>query len=186
MSNKRFILSIAMLISLTLYGCGGGQSGDTQTSEIETQRPIANVEELKLPKSPPIIAGRVAKLYTQALGEVVSLLKDRPEGLTIKPELQAVKEKYVQQFVELGKAREALDAGGKQGVDMGISKGIAAAPSALYQAYRETHEHYRMDREVTHLIASFNIMRWGGDVFLRVSRSGNWEILPDSTEKEKN
>lgn len=90
--------------------------------------------------------------------DVVTTLADRPDVATAAAELAALKESYVQQLVELGREREALDTSQRAVIDLIVLNALNRLPEETLSAYQEAFEFYFDDPEVRDLISDFNII----------------------------
>lgn len=158
-------MTIVVLVCVALLGAGcGGDSGQTTTSV-----PVAGGEEpgtsavapeSSVPEVTPADLGDlIGETYVEAIERVVASLANRPEGPAALTALGELKETYVQQFVELGRQREALEPANRAAVDARISSAVLGIPSDLFDSFQTLHAHYfDIDTEIADLVLSFNII----------------------------
>jgi hypothetical protein len=109
--------------------------------------------------SPTELGEAIGGLYVEALEAVAKELEGRPEVEVLRPKLQELKDAYVAELVELGRAREALEEADRATVDGKVGMSIGRVPSAVFTAYAEGQNHYRkLDSELGELISSFNVI----------------------------
>ena len=147
------VVIVALVGGLLLSGCG--PSADQGASASGSPTAASGGSQA----TPEEIGAAVSALYQQAMSEVAGLMGPRPDGATLRPQVEGLKATYVERLVALGKQREALSAGDRATVDAKITTGIDGLSPELYAAYRESQAHYRsQDLELGNLIASFNII----------------------------
>ena len=97
-----------------------------------------------------------------------ALLRDRPSGPTALTSVQELKESHVQEFIELGRLREALSVADRATVDARIGVGIGGISPDLFAEYQEIQADYlTTDAEIAEVVSSFNI----------ITQYANFELL---------
>src|SRR3990172_10679349 len=99
-----------VLVTALLAGCGGNGSTKMPATSTASDQKLGATE----------IGQQAGDLYVRALSEVTDMLKGKPEVAQVRSRVQDLRESYIRKLVELGKAREALDAAGKSTVDAAI------------------------------------------------------------------
>jgi len=149
LSLSFFVLIVA--IGMAFSSCSGNSSQSGADEVTEEVKP----KEL----TPEELGEKIADLYKRALVEVTDLTKDGPTAADVQPKIVELKEKYVQELLELGRKREALEDEGKSKVDLTIRIELQNAyRETTYTAYTEAINGYLKNREFYKLLADFNII----------------------------
>ena len=160
--NIHYPKSILILaaLSLMLMACGGnGEKAAGSEAPDESAPAMATKTETPAELSPAELGQQIGVLYVEALSEVTEMLKEKPEAAEVRPQVEQLKDKYVQQLVELGRKREALDSSARAAVDSQIMiKVNALSRESWYATYNEVQQHYFQDRDFHKLVISFNII----------------------------
>lgn len=160
--NSRYPKSILILaaLSLTLLACRGSGEKSVSSEPAGEAAPAAETRAGSASEMNPAGLGQqIGDLYVQALSEVTEMLKEKPGVPEVRPQVEQLKEKYVQQLVELGRKREALDVSGKSTVDSRImSKVNSLSREPWYATFNEVQQHYFHDQDFHKLVISFNII----------------------------
>ncbi len=151
------ILSLCLTTALIAFACGGGEE---QSTEIQSAaRPAEKTVEQKAEMSPAEIGQQIADLYVKTMGELVELLKDKPEAAVAMPNVEVLKETCVIEMVELGRKRESLDAAGRSAVDSQISmKMNSFYNDPVFTSFNDIQQHYFQNQDFHKLVMSFNII----------------------------
>jgi hypothetical protein len=154
---KNLIWLVATTAVLVVCACGGGSTGDATGSEATAEPQAPPAAETATPAE---LGNQAAELYAKALGEVVDLMKGQPPAAELQPKVEALKERYVTQLVELGKKREALSEADRKTFDLNLRIHIGDVPSEVFTAYSEGQQHYQQagDSDLANLISDFNII----------------------------
>ena len=161
LSLSFFVIIVAMGIAFS--SCSGNSSQSVP-------------EEVK-PKglTPEELGGEISDLYKRALVEVTDLTKESPAATDVQPKIVELKEKYIQELVELGRKREALEDEGKSKVDLTIRMALQNAYSATtYTAYTEAINVYLDNSKFYKLLADFNI----------ITQYSNFDLLKQQEPEE--
>jgi hypothetical protein len=159
MNRKLFcLMAVLSIVAMLMAACGGASTpapSATSTSSGGAQ-PTAAPKEL----TPKELGDQIGAVYVEALREVTKLLENKPAFAEATPKVKDLKEKYVQQLVELGKKREALNTSDRAQVDSAISLALMRIEKeAWYATYTEVSQYYfKQDVNFNTLIASFNII----------------------------
>ena len=150
---RRGAAALIALLMAAVVACGGDAKRSAATTVPAT--PTASSQT-----TPNELGGEIGALYVRALSEVTDLLREKPAASQVKASVQQLKETYIQRLVELGRAREALDAEGRADVDAAIRVKInAVAGESWYATYNAVAQHYLTQDEGLHaLIVSFNVI----------------------------
>lgn len=145
------LLAIALIGSALLAtGCSSSDAAVDLESSTTAPQPMA-VEEL---------VTSIVDTYGDAMQELVALLEDKPDAETALPQVQALREEYIQKMVALGHQRELLDESEKeQANSLQWSALMATADEPWYEEYDSLFWHYHeADLELANLIATFNTL----------------------------
>lgn len=147
-----------VLLALTaaaVVACGG----DADSGAAPTAAPASPTAAAQS-TTPDELGGEIGALYVRALSDVTELLREKPAASQATASVRQLKETYIQQIVELGRAREALDASGRAVVDAEIRVRIeAVAREPWYATYNDVVQHYlTQDEELHDLVVSFNVI----------------------------
>ena len=144
--------------------------GENQT-HIGGQAKAEKTEKL----SPKELGAKIADLYVQAITDLSELVTDHPPAQEVNPEIEALKESYVQKLVALGKQREPLEDSDKSTVDLNIRLAISDVYKGdAYTVYGEAVNHYFQEKEVHTLLTDFNI----------ITQYANFDLLKDQAPEE--
>jgi hypothetical protein len=154
---KNLTWLVATTAVLVVCACGGGSTGNATGSETTAEPQAPPAEEAATPTE---LGEQAAELYAKALGEVVDLMQGYPAAAELQPKVEALKERYVTQLVELGKKREALNEADRKTFDLHLRMGIGDVPSDVFTAYSEGQQHYQQagDSDLANLISEFNVI----------------------------
>jgi hypothetical protein len=151
------ILSLCLVVALTAFACGGGADNSTETQA--ASQPVEKKAEQKAEMSPAEIGQQIGALYMKTMGELVELLKDKPEASTAQPNVEVLKEKCVIEMVELGRKREVLDQAGRATVDSQISsKMYSFSKDPVFTSFNDIQQHYFQNQDFHKIVMSFNII----------------------------
>ncbi len=143
----------AFLVILGMAVSSCGSSGPKPGSEDVA----GEVKPIEL--TPEEVGKKISDLYSRALEEVGTIVKDSPPASEVGPKLAQLKEKYVLELVELGKKREAMEEADRSKLDLNIRIGLQALyGDPVYTVYSEAVNTYFQDEEVRELLADFNIL----------------------------
>lgn len=150
-------LSLCLVTALVGFACGGG--GEKTATADSNENSAAQMAEQKANISPAEIGQKAGELYVKTMGELVESLKDKPEASVALPNIEALKKACVQEMVELGKKREALDEAGKSTVDSQIRMKMSTLNNdPVFTSFNEIQQHYFQNRDFHKIVMSFNII----------------------------
>jgi len=157
MKTTKIFLPLLLGLALLFSACGGGGGENSAAvQESETQEAAAPA---KKEMSPSEMGETIGEIYIEALQDIVELLKDKPEASTIRPQVEVLKEKYVQELVALGRLKESLSDSEKSVVNSRVTqKAYSIGKEPWYAAFNEIQQHYFSDQEFHKLVISFNII----------------------------
>ena len=161
------VFTLVALLSLVFSSCGGSNS-KTEEQEVtqEVKQKKVSAEEL---------GEKINESYSNALTELVELLKETPDAAEAGPKIEVLKEKYIQEFVALGKAREEMDEAEKSKVDLTIRIGLQNIYSdPVYTNYAEVINNYLTDSDTYKKLTDFNI----------ITQYANFELLKQQEPEE--
>ncbi|CAG0937567.1 hypothetical protein TFLX_06508 [Thermoflexales bacterium] len=177
------LMTVLMIVTLCLTACGGGgtpapavppSSGPTPVSANAAQ-PTATppAPEAMTPKE---LGDKIGAVYVRSLEAVTKLLERKPDAANVLPQVKDLKEQTLQQLIELGKQREALNASDRTSVDNAINLALGKiANEAWYKTYTELSGYYfDKDQDLQKVLASFNI----------IGQYANFDLLKQQEPKE--
>ena len=140
-----------------IVACGCGPSADSAAG---VKADAAEQADEPTEMTPTDLGNQIAELYVEALTEVTDAMVDRPAAADLQPIVEALKERYVAQFVELGRQKTDLSDGDKATVNARVRMGINGVPSELFSDYAEGQRHYQKggDMDLARLIGEFNVI----------------------------
>lgn len=145
------IITFFAVIVIALSSCGGNSSSSGK------EEVTGEVEQGK--QSPEEMGEKISMLYSQALSEVVELLKVNPSADEVLAKITELKEKYVMELVELGKKREAMEDADRSKLDLTLKMGLRKSYSEqAYMEYSEAINAYAKNSELYNLLTDFNII----------------------------
>lgn len=159
---------VLVVLGLALAACGGSPavpaqpaapSGGNAPGASAPAEPTAASAQPK-EQTPQELGDEIGKVYVGALEEVTKLVENKPAAAEVKAKVEALKEKYIQQLVELGKKREALSEADRKTVTSRLSMALSAMGSApWYTTFSEAVSYYnKEDSDLSAMLASFNII----------------------------
>ena len=151
MKSSFLHFTIVALFSIGFSSCGGSDSkAENQDVNQEAQEKIISPEEL---------GEEIMDQYSKALTELAELLKDTPEAAEASPNVDVLKEKYIQEFILLGKAKEEIDEADRSKVDLTLRMGLQSIYSKpAYTNYTDAINPYLKDAAFYKKLADFNII----------------------------
>ncbi len=164
-------------------GCGGS-SDDADDAAIEASVTAAITDATPVPTEatagtsdtalPDELGDSIAVLYLAVYDDVITAVEDRPDPAKATTRLTALKDQYIEQLVELGRQREALDPSSRATVDARISSALMGLPTETLAEYQAAIDDYAGDAELDTLIRSFNI----------IGQYANFELLREQEPDE--
>jgi hypothetical protein len=142
----------------------------TDDTPVPTEAPAGSSDTA----SPDELGDSIAVLYLAVYDDVITALDDRPDPAEATTRLTALKDQYIEQLVELGWQREALDAPARATVDAKISSALMGLPTETLAEYQTAINDYAGDAELDTLIQSFNI----------IGQYANFELLREQEPSE--
>jgi hypothetical protein len=151
------IVLIALAAGLCVSCSGGGESQGTSSGEAEKSAKVKSPAKATL--SPAELGQKISDIYLEAMTELVNLLQNKSDAAVVKPDVEVMKESYVQQLVALGRQREALDAAGRAVVDSQVRmKMNSLYRDPVFTSFNELQQHYFQNRDFHKIVLSFNII----------------------------
>jgi hypothetical protein len=175
MMNKQTlkILSLCLLTAFVVFACGGGEEGTMEDQS--ASQPMEEKAEQKAEMTPAEIGQKVREIYVKTMGDLVELLKDKPEASAVMSDVETLKQHCVQELVELGRKREALDAAGRSTVDSQIRMNMSSFnKDPVFTSFNELQQHYFQERDFHELVLSFNI----------ITQYANFDLLKKQAPEE--
>lgn len=151
------IFSFCLVTAFLVFACGGGEENSMGSQS--TPQPAEKKAEQVAQLSPIEMGQQVADLYVNTMGELVEMLKDKPEATDVMPKVEALKEGCVTKMVDLGKKREALDEAGRTTVDSQIRMKMSSFYNdPVFTSFNDIQQHYFQNQDFHKLVVSFNII----------------------------
>lgn len=164
---------VIMSLAACLLGCGDGSSGLATAGPDGTAATTPGGTTSTSPAGNEgwrALANEIMATWTDALSELNLLLDGMPAPSAVDSEVRELKERYVQELVGLGRAKEALDASEKASVDSRLRSAMdSLGNDAVYRTYADTYDAYvETDAGIDfyNLLASFNILTQYADFSL--------------------
>ncbi len=182
--NRNFApVFIVLILFLLVTACGGDDDEKQEPTSVPTKEATEVPTEAPPPptpepqgQTPQELGQEIGVLYVEALEKVTELVADHPPVEEVRPQVEALKETYVQQLFELGKQREALSEQDKTAVDSAILMEVSGlSQQDWYDTYNEAVQHYfDEDYEFQQVLLSFNI----------IGQYANFDLLKDQEPEE--
>lgn len=100
---------------------------------------------------------QIGEVYCDVMGQLMKMLKSRPDVEKIKPKILELQEKTIRQLVELGKIREELDDGAKMVANSDILYEMSNITMDDFKAFSAAVNDYRpLDNDLANIISEFN------------------------------
>lgn len=168
------LAGVVLSLGAIVVGCGSEPSSPAATEVTDT---TSTVSDTATPTSaqdagtaPQRLADGIIATWTEALRQLNLLLEGMPDPGAVEGQVRALKEKYVREFVELGRTRETLDASEKASVDSRLRSAMnAMGNDVVYRTYADTYDAYVETGgglDFWNLLASFNILTQYADFLL--------------------
>ncbi len=179
MNRKGVCLIIGLTIAtLVLTACGGGgtPAPAVPSATQPASAPPASAPVVPATLTPKELGDKIGVVYVGSLEAVTKLLENKPDAATALPQVTTLKEQTIQQLVELGKQREALNAAGRASVDNAINSALISIASApWYTTYTELSQYYfDKNQDLQKALASFNI----------IGQYANFDLLKQQAPQE--
>lgn len=158
--KHRIVMYVTLVVGLIVVAACGAPAATANPpasgNTTSPTQPPAQPQAL----SPKDLGDKIGAVYVEALQEATKLIENKPAAAEAKPKVAALKEKFIQQLVALGKLREALSTADKATVDSAISLALNRIGSAAwYTTYSQVLPTYMStDLELYNLLSSFNII----------------------------
>ena len=123
--------------------------------------------------TPQELATAVADTYVEGMQELVATLESRPDPASALPQVQALKEEYIQRLLALARQRETLGEAERAQVDSILWRTLPdLATEDWYTDYNAAWTYYQgIDLELANLVASCNILTQYADLELLKTQS---------------
>jgi hypothetical protein len=153
---KKAMQVVAVLL-VVIAGCGDGadpaQSSDGDTVEDTVEAVTVDLSD------PQVLGDMVAADYVNAMREVVALCEPRPSAPELKPQIDALFERYVEIFVGYGRYYQAMDAQQRAAVDSKMTNAFFSVGEDLFESFSQAASHYSaLDTELGDRLRAFNII----------------------------
>lgn len=146
-----------LALILVVSGCGDGAEPADASAEEGGE---GTVETVTVDLSDPQVLGdRVAADYVRAIQDVVALCDPRPSVEELKPQVDALFERYVGIFVGYGSYYQAMDASQRAAVDSKMTNAFFTIGEDLFERFSQAVSHYTaLDPELGARLSAFNII----------------------------
>jgi hypothetical protein len=140
-------------------GCDGDSPGPDTTAVTAIADAVSTTVEA--PKtSASELADTVIATWVECMQKLSVILEDRAPVSLVQPQVEQLKEEYIQKFVELGRQRETLSQAEKD--DANSQEWLALSSSAeepWYLSYQSLYDFYAAkDVEFANLLGGFHIL----------------------------
>ncbi len=148
---------LLLCLGFITVGCGGESQTEASTTagEITSTTTVEDVGWSEL-------ADTVLTTWSEAIQELNGLLAGQPDPATIQSDVETLKEKYVQLFIEQGRIMAAMSDSDKTSAQDKISAQLGGfVDEDWYTTYLDSYNAYLdtdVDAEFMTLLASFNII----------------------------
>jgi len=146
---KWSLISIIFLSILLAAGCGGEAADGTD----ETSNRVEVITD------PEALGNRVVDIYEEMYADLNDLVSQGLSAEEVWPELTAMKEDYISQFVELGAIREGMTEGQKQTINLTINSRLYNLDMDVFNSVNDAITFYRdQDNSLANEISQMNIL----------------------------
>ena len=146
---KWSLISIIFLSILLAAGCGGEAADGTD--EISNQVEVIT--------DPEALGNRVADIYEEMYADLNDLVSQGLSAEEVWPELTAMKEDYISQFVELGAIREGMTEEQKQAANRALTSRFYDLDQDVFNSVNDAIILYRdQDNSLANEISQMNIL----------------------------
>lgn len=162
---KWSLTAIIFLSIMLAAGCGG------ETAE-GTDEASGQFEEIT---DPEYLGNTIADIYEEMYANLNDLVNQGLSAEELLPELTAMKEDYISQFVELGAIREGMTEGQKQVINQTMRSRFYNLDTDLLNSVNDAIIHYReQDNSLANEISQMNIL----------TQYADYELLRDQEPEE--
>ena len=162
----KWSLTAIILLSIILAaGCGGEAAEGTDGTS-------SQFEEVTDPEA---LGNTIADIYVEMYANLNDLLNQGLSAEELWPELTAMKEDYISQFVALGAVREGMTEGQKQVINQTLHSRFYNLDSDVFNSVNDAIIHYReQDNSLANEISQMNIL----------TQYSDYELLRDQEPEE--
>jgi len=158
-----------VIIFISLVFITACSSNNTDENNVEVNGTDENIEVNEV-LTPEELGERIGDHYVELFIELNSLLDERLDPEELKPQVTALKEKYITIFVELGALKEEFTEENKTKVNSALISSFYDMDND-YDSYNESIEYYReLDNELASILVSFNIITQYADYELLIKQ----------------
>ena len=103
------------------------------------------------------IGVQIGEVYCDIMAQLFKIIEFRPDVDSLKPKLQELQEKTINQLVDLGKIKETLEEGPKGMANYDIIHEMRNVTQEDFKEFTNAINHYRpLDNDLANMISSFN------------------------------
>jgi hypothetical protein len=183
MRGPSVVLAWIAALCLPLFvGCGGDSGSDSGKGKADGKKGGEGAKAAPAQKS---WTDQAFDAYEGALKETVALLEDAPPAAEALPKLKAIRDKYVEVLVPLGREREAMDAATRTQAESQLRTkvmDIYNTDPELYKKYQKLcTETYRIEKAKTDEEKGLNKLLTGMNI---ITQYAHFDLLKTQEPKE--
>jgi hypothetical protein len=133
---KHLLLLATLVLAALLASCGGG----------------GNEVPVRKASSPEELGGLVSQTYVAMLNEAARLVAPKPDAEQVKPNIEALKERYARALVAYGRQREAMSKEDKDKVVLVARLYLEQHPPQNFGWWVDAVNTYSANESVSHTI----------------------------------
>lgn len=149
-AQMKWSLTASIFLSILLAAGCGGEAADGADE---------NSDRVEVITDPEALGNRVADIYEEMYADLNGLVSQGLSAEEVWPELTAMKEDYISQFVELGAVREGMTEGQKQTINLTINSRFYNLDMDVFNSVNDAIIFYRdQDNSLSNEISQMNIL----------------------------
>lgn len=145
--KKAIVLIMVIFLSVSIISCGGKKDANDNDA----------AQDLNTGEA---VAMEIGKHYDNSMNELQELLKAQMEPAPLKEKIQALKDKYIAIYVEIGKQREKLSEGEKNKCNSKLWSEMGKMDKErMKYIIDKNNEYNKIDFDIAKLISDMNILQ---------------------------